>query len=275
MKAINKNHLLLAIILISNFCICQTNSFAFNLREKVTITTNHENANSTKKDSTYIKVYPEKLDFIYQFDYLLNQSLTSNYINATFSRKNSIIQQFSKPIKIYIDPNLKKNLKEEFVAFIKDIPEIKNLSISFVNTLDDSNYYIKIADKNFQGISQKTLKNYPEEERKNLIFEKISRINFNDNNHNSYACLLTLSPSIFEDDNMMTKLKKAFFITISNFSVLTYGAPNGSVLDFKTKTIDRLNEDDILLLKMHYFHIYDFKVDFKAFKEIQKLKSKN
>ncbi|QXP59084.1 hypothetical protein [Olleya sp. HaHaR_3_96] len=275
MKPTNRIRLLLLLIPITNFCFAQTINSSLNLREKVTLEVIKENDRNTKKDTTYLKTPPNKLSFINQFDYLLNESLTSNYINAIFSSKNSSIQQFSKPIKIYIDPNIEKSLREEFIGYINDIPTIKNLSISFVNSLDDSNYYIKIANKNFNGISKKVLNKFTEAERKNLIFEKISRINFNDNNQNTYACLLTLSPSIFQDDNMMTKLKKAFFISLGNFNVLTYGAPNGSVLNIKTTQINRLNKDDILLLKMHYFHIYDFKVDFKIFKEIRKLKIKN
>lgn len=272
------NYLYIIFFFTLNFCFSQIAIDSSKIRKKVEFSKQIVLTNAGVEkiiDTTILVNDSNKFEFINTFDNLSNYDIVNNYRDAVFSIKNSTIRQFIEPIQIYIDDRIPKEIRKEFKVFVDAIPNIENLSITFVNKLNESNYYINLAEKDFIGISPDILKNYTNEERENLVFEKIKQTCLYDMNTNIYGCRLDVNTSILNDKNVLTKLKKAFFISLGNFTVITSGMPKGSVLDFRTHSIDRLSEDDILLLKMHYFHIYDFKVDSKTFTNFVRLNKKN
>jgi len=254
--------------LLSNIAISQSKTKQIIFRKKIEkkeTVRKTESKQEVKIDTTVFVENPKELDFLNDYHYFDNKELFDNYIISVFSRKNAILHQFVVPIVIYLDPKIPQNTSKEYKVFVNTFPTIKNLDISFTSNRDEANYLLSVSEKEVSGVSKKFLNELIEEEHKKIVFLNMTYTLFNDNNKNSYAYHLKISQSILEKANTISKLKKAFFLSLGNFNVLSYGAPSGSVMDFETTKIDKLIDEDIQVLKMHYHHIFDYKLDVNNF----------
>src|SRR5690606_7114359 len=63
------------------------------------------------------------------------------------SKKIYELKQWNTPIIVFMDDNLPKEVIKKFKTFYSQIKGIPNLSISFTNNLENSNYFIKTVSK--------------------------------------------------------------------------------------------------------------------------------
>lgn len=266
-KKIFLNLALVLIFSISNIAFSQSkeNIIFRKKTEKQKSVRTTKSMQKVEVDSTFFIKNKDSLLFLNEFKYFNDKKLFDNYFISVFSKKNATIQQFIVPIVIYLDTKIPKNITLEYKTFVNNIPKIKNLDITFTDKKEEANYLLTVADKDFYGISKKSLNNFDDQDHDKLTFLKMSSTNINDYNNKTYAYILKISPSILKEKQTIHKLKKAFFQSLGNFNILSYGAPEGSALDFNTTEINNLITEDIQLLKMHYHHIYNFKVNANNF----------
>src|SRR5690606_8501785 len=82
------------------------------------------------------------------------------------SKKIYELKQWNTPIIVFMDDNLPKEVIKKFKTFYSQIKGIPNLSISFTNNLENSNYFIKTVSKEINGYD-KDFEFYSEEDRLN------------------------------------------------------------------------------------------------------------
>lgn len=208
--------------------------------------------------------------FLRQYRYIVFRSFNTS--------KNSTVRlvQWNAPVVIYLDKAIPKIIKEEFKAFISQFKGINNLSITISSEIDDANYLVTLVNEKIQVYTEDQLKNYDEDQKKELTFLNMTYNLINDNNDKYYCATLKINKaSVLEDPNTITKLKKAFFMSLGSFTEVLISNKE-SFLNSSYINNKEISEFDKNILKVHYNTIYDFKVDLKTFIEIEKsLKNSN
>ncbi|WP_412561015.1 hypothetical protein [Winogradskyella sp. MIT101101] len=167
------------------------------------------------------------------------------------NRKLAETKQWNSKIIVFIDKNIPRKLKKNFITFFKQIDSVNNFELSFSKSLDDSNYVIKVSDtlipnfktdsKDFDELSPYSKATY------NLI---------SDNNNKFYSGTLLIDESVLNNEELsLKKLKQMFFMSLGPF-VSRKSLPTESLLHSKYVNSNKLSEFDINLLRSHYFKIY-------------------
>ncbi len=219
-----------------------------------------------KLDSFTVAIDSSQLSFLKDFSLLDNNELIRNYKRHVFSgSKTRTISQFLGPIVILIDEKLPQEIKSSFINFIEDIPEIENLKFSFTKNLEDANYFIDIVDNEVSAYSKDDFNALDEQEILNDTFSQMTYKLYANKNNKFISCHYKISPSIINDSLFLTKLKKGFFSSLGGFYE-SYRAPKESFLNSKTDINNvYLSDYDIMVLKYHYKHLYQFSINSNGF----------
>ena len=274
-------------IIIVFFCIISISVFSQNeknikLKKSFRITKTDRSVNlkfpekqTITLDTTIIEIDSSQLSFLKDFSLLDNKNLVKRYKWHAFRHyKNRNITQIIGPLVIFIDSDLPKNVKSEFIKFIKDIPKINNLSFAFTNDFEKANYFIDVMDNEVSSYSYEEKLELSEAEIKDITFSQMTYKFYANNDHKLLSCHFKISRSIINDDLFLIKLKKGFFRSLGNFFESKY-APKESILYNKPIIETKYITDyDIMMLKYHYQHLYDFKVDSEIFDSLIILRKK-
>lgn len=224
-------------------------------------------------DTFIVAIDSSQLNFLKDFSLLDNKKLVKKYKFHAFGyNKKRTLSQINSPVVIYMDELFPKTIKSKFVTFIKDIPEIKNLNFSFTNDIEKANYFIDILDRDVDFFTKKQLLEISDEDFKNDTFSEMSYKFYANNDSKFISCHFQINKSILNEELFLTKFKKGFFRSLGSFFESKY-APKSSLL-YKKPILDNeyLSDYDIIMLKFHYEHLYDFKVNLKTFNALISLR---
>lgn len=224
-------------------------------------------------DTLELKIDSSQLDFVKSFDLLDNKKLVKRYKFHAFGyNKKRTLGQITGPIVIYMDKDFPKAIKTKFIGFIEAIPKIKNLNFSFTKDIDNANYFIDILDEDVSFYTKEQKENLTTEEYNNETFSEMSYELYANRNSKYNSCYFRINKSYINDTLLLTKLKKGFLRSLGNFFESSY-APETSLLHKKPIMENEYMSDyDVLMLKYHYQHLYDFKVNLKTFDAFVKMR---
>lgn len=199
-----------------------------------------------------------------------NDSLIRNYKSAVFyySNNNDKVQkanQWNSNLKVYFSKDIPKKTRNKFKKFYKPISSINNLKIDFVKDIEDSNYVIKLSDTIIPNI---TIGETEYDETHPL--SKISYSLLIDKYRKYYGGTLIVDVDRLNNKNLLLpKLKQLFFLSLGAF-IINKSFSNTSLIS--TEYIDnrQISNEDLKLLEMHYFIIYDKLVSAFTINELAK-----
>lgn len=215
----------------------------------------------------FVESSRERRKLVYNYEAQVFRLTTEN--SKTVYR----LKQWSVPIIVYIDKDIPKEIRNDFIAFFSQINNIDNLSISFTSKLKDANYYIKTSTEtiNIYGDDDDF---ETEEERLNSTYYAGTYRLITDDNYKLYAGVLKVNLNDTPNDTkLLRQLKQLFFMSLGNFYLLNY-YPEDSLLSEKYNNDDELSIDDINMLKMHYSIIYEQIINGSMFNKLQNLQKR-
>lgn len=190
-------------------------------------------------------------------DCYTNDSLVKAYRKAVFrvSMKHGRYRksnQWISAINIYFDKSIPRKVKKEFIKFYEPLNSINNLDLNFISNISNANYIIIKSDtliKNYES----NLATYDEIHPLSKGGYKI----ITDKNNKFYGATLNIDTNRLKDKTLiLPKLKQLFFFSLGQF-IFNKDFPKTSLLSTRYKNSATISEDDLNLLKMHYFKIFD------------------
>lgn len=174
------------------------------------------------------------------------------------NKKISIPRHWGKPIVVYLDKNLSKELRDDFIYFISLIPENQNLKISYTKNINESNYYIK---KTNEIITSNCL-----DSLHHITYRLIT-----DNSYKNIGGVLKINPDLFESITEQKKsLRQFFFLSLGQFSLRNEKKEENSIMTKYYQLSNELSNYDKVILTTHYNYYNKFPLTFDEFNFIQR-----
>lgn len=268
----------------SNICVKAQDNYYNIVKPRINVIPNKGQAVNTdeyivlKRDTLYAPLKEEpNLDFVESSRE--RRKLVYNYeaqvFRLTTEKSKTVyrLKQWSVPIIVYIDKDIPKEIRNDFITFFSQIKNIDNLSISFTSKLKDANYYIKTSTEtiNIYGDDDDF---ETEEERLNSTYYAGTYRLITDDNYKLHAGVLKVNLNdIPNDTKLLRQLKQLFFMSLGNFYLLNY-YPEDSLLSEKYNNNDEFSIADINMLKMHYSIVYEQIINGSMFNKLQNLQKR-
>ena len=226
------------------------------------------NSNVSKSIIHLNKNSSNKCELIY------NDSIVKQYKDVVFNNANCgvydpvITKQWNSKIIVYIDNTIPRYIKKEFINFYKTLNDVNNLKIAFTKNKEKANYLITTTHEDLLKKMDITDKD------ESYTYSHITYDLFTDNNSKFYGGKLKINIDAINDKNLiLPKLKQLFFISLGQFTGDKSIAQN-SLISFSYDNANKLSENDLQLLKLHYLEIHDKPLSCLSYgKFINKLKS--
>lgn len=276
--------ILICCFISSNICVKAQDNYYNIVKPRINVIPNKGQAVDTdeyivlKRDTLYAPLKEEpNLDFVESSRE--RRKLVYNYeaqvFRLTTEKSKTVyrLKQWSVPIIVYIDKDIPKEIRNDFITFFSQIKNIDNLSISFTSKLKDANYYIKTSTEtiNIYGDDDDF---ETEEERLNSTYYAGTYRLITDDNYKLHAGVLKVNLNdIPNDTKLLRQLKQLFFMSLGNFYLLNY-YPEDSLLSEKYKNNDEFSIADINMLKMHYSIVYEQIINGSMFNKLQNLQKR-
>lgn len=201
---------------------------------------------------------------ILNFDF---SKIDSKYSNAyrshvyTFDKdyENRLIpKHWGRPIVIYLDKKIPKEVRKDFIFFVSLIPKHQNLKISFTKNYDKANYYIKNTNELIGNITTDSL---PE-----ITYNLIT-----DNTFKMIGGVLKMNCKLLGSlENNKKLLRQYFFLSLSQFCFMNSIESENSLLSKKYILSNSISNYDLVLFMTHYNYYNKVPMKYEEFNLAQR-----
>lgn len=204
------------------------------------------NFDFSKIDSKYSNVYKSHV-YTFEKDY----------------ETRLIPKHWGRPIVIYLDKKIPKEVRKDFMSFLTLIPKHPNLKISITKKYNEANYYIKNTNEFIEN-------------KKNDSLSQITYNLISDNTHKMIGGVLKMKcQTLGSLDNQKKLLRQYFFVSLCQFCFKNNIESENSLLSKKYVLSNSLANYDYVLFITHYNYYNKVPMKFKEFNLAQLKIKKN
>lgn len=185
-------------------------------------------------------IHPDEYNLVY-----LKKEDRYQYYRHVFTKYNKETGNYDEmshwavPIKIYLDKNIDQDVKDDFIRFVKFLPRIERLDITFVNQKKESNYFIHATNMKIDPFEMD-------------FYKGITYSLLTDSSKKFYSGQLTFNTGQLKDtETLKTRLKQFFFSSLGAFCILPE-LDKTSILSEKYQPVRVISKSDSILLQSHY-----------------------
>jgi len=187
-----------------------------------------------------------------------------------YTKKKKKSYQWNTEITIYLDKRLSKKIRKSFKEFYRPLEEDNIINISYSTNPLDANYHIIVSDS--------IMKVETNSKGKPDINHYLSSVTYkltSDYNNKYYAAKLIVdAQSIMNDNLVLEKIKRLFFMSLGQFPVYSSKYMKESLLVKSNINTDAISDIDLDILRLHYFKIHDYDFSIVEFyKNLKKIKA--
>ncbi len=208
--------------------------------------------------SLYDGINISNFDFS-KIDSKYNNAYRSHVYTYDKDYENRLIpKHWGRPVVIYLDKKIPKEVRKDFMFFVSLIPKHQNFKISFTNKINEANYYIKNTS---EFIEHKTSDSLPQ-----ITYNLIT-----DNTYKMIGGILKMNcQSLGSLDNQKKLLRQYFFLSLCQFCFKNSIESENSLLSKKYVLSNSLSNYDSVLFITHYNYYNKVPMKFDQFNLAQR-----